>query len=80
VNRNGLQAVLSGGSATRTTINAGGGQSVHGQATDSVLNGGEQWVQSGGSTTGTVISAGVSAGEKRCAGQRYGGEYRGGRR
>ncbi|GAB7269492.1 hypothetical protein DZS_08850 [Dickeya ananatis] len=81
VNHNGLQAVLSGGSATRTTINAGGGQSVHGQAANSVLNGGEQWVQSGGSTTGTVINAGgISAGEKRCADQRYGGEYRGRRR
>lgn len=58
INDNGLQGVLAGGSATDTTVSSGGGQSVHGQATDTVLNGGTQWVHSGGSVSGTVINEG----------------------
>ncbi|OJB94444.1 AIDA repeat-containing protein [Yersinia ruckeri] len=58
INDNGLQGVLAGGSATDTAVNSGGGQSVHGQATDTVLNGGAQWIHSGGSVSGTVINAG----------------------
>ncbi|WP_427248067.1 AIDA repeat-containing protein [Yersinia enterocolitica] len=58
VNDNGLQGVLAGGRATDTTVNSGGGQSVHGQTVDTVLNGGSQWVHSGGSVSGTVINEG----------------------
>lgn len=56
VNDKGLQVVLSGGNASDTTVNTGGGQSVKGQATGTVLNGGEQWVHSGGVASGTVIN------------------------
>ncbi|EMB8466171.1 AIDA repeat-containing protein [Enterobacter hormaechei] len=56
VNASGLEAVLKGGSATDTIVNSGGGQSVHGEATDTVLNGGSQWVHDGGVANGTVIN------------------------
>jgi antigen 43 len=56
INNSGLQGVLAGGSATDTTVNSGGGQSVHGQASDTTLDGGTQWVHSGGITSGTIIN------------------------
>ncbi len=56
INNSGLQGVLAGGSATDTTVNSGGGQSVHGQASDTTLDGGTQWVHSGGITSGTIMN------------------------
>lgn len=56
INDKGLQGVLAGGSTTDTTVNSGGAQSVHGQASDTTLDGGTQWVHSGGITSGTIIN------------------------
>lgn len=47
---------MAGGSATDTVISAGGGQNLRGQASGTVLNGGEQWIHAGGSASGTVIN------------------------
>ncbi|MCZ5698039.1 hypothetical protein O5408_25285, partial [Escherichia coli] len=55
VTADGLQDVMAGGSATDTGISAGGGQNLRGQASGTVLNGGEQWIHAGGSASGTVI-------------------------
>lgn len=57
VTADGLQDVMAGGSATDTVISAGGGQNLRGQASGTVLNGGEQWIHAGGSASGTVIMA-----------------------
>ncbi|HAK9392816.1 TPA: autotransporter adhesin Ag43 [Escherichia coli] len=56
VTADGLQDVMAGGSATDTVISAGGGQNLRGQASGTVLNGGEQWIHAGGSASGTVIN------------------------
>ncbi|NVB25559.1 extended Signal peptide of Type V secretion system family protein [Escherichia coli] len=56
VTADGLQDVMAGGSATDTVISAGGGQNLRGQASGTVLNGGEQWIHAGGSASGTVIT------------------------
>ncbi|EMN7023252.1 autotransporter outer membrane beta-barrel domain-containing protein, partial [Escherichia coli] len=57
----GWQDVFSGGSATSTTINSGGGQVVSsgGSATSTTINsGGRQHVSGGGSATSTTINGG----------------------
>ncbi|ECP8567744.1 autotransporter domain-containing protein [Salmonella enterica subsp. enterica] len=58
INRNGRQTVYETGSAVFTTVRAGGDQSVHGRASDTVLNGGNQYVHAGAEVTETVINDG----------------------
>ncbi|EBH8768927.1 autotransporter adhesin Ag43 [Salmonella enterica subsp. enterica serovar Freetown] len=58
INSNGLQRVNHGGRADDTIVNTGGGQSLAGQSSGTVLNGGEQWIHSGGVASSTVINEG----------------------
>ncbi|WP_336285956.1 Ag43/Cah family autotransporter adhesin [Citrobacter arsenatis] len=58
INKNGRQVVAVSGTANTTVVYVGGDQSVHGQAYDTVLNGGNQYVHAGGLSTGTVINDG----------------------
>jgi antigen 43 len=58
INENGRQVVFGQGTAVATTIKSGGDQSVHGQAKNTVLNGGYQYVHSGALATDTVVNNG----------------------
>ncbi|WP_370550512.1 autotransporter adhesin family protein [Edwardsiella tarda] len=58
INAQGRQIIGVSGMSTGTTIYEGGDQSVHGQAKNTVLNGGFQYVHSGAAATDTVINGG----------------------
>ncbi|MBC0020197.1 autotransporter adhesin Ag43 [Escherichia coli] len=56
INKNGRQVIWSSGMARDTLIYAGGDQTVHGEAHNTRLEGGNQYVHNGGTATETLIN------------------------
>ncbi|HCP0529366.1 TPA: autotransporter adhesin Ag43 [Escherichia coli] len=56
INKNGRQVIWSSGMARDTLIYAGGDQTVHGEAHNTRLKGGNQYVHNGGTATETLIN------------------------
>ena len=56
INKNGRQVIWSSGMARATLIYAGGDQTVHGEAHNTRLEGGNQYVHNGGTATETLIN------------------------